>query len=321
LYDLVRNAELGDFSAFKERLKKVTEKQTGSWVRDSRAATALWTEMVSLSMLTGRSSGKFQVPLNPAAFFSDQSHGTLLDDGKTTVLQLIGSANLSADRIDATLRVRSGSDDFYINNTDASVGPDGRTATIKFVSLFKVLKKKAPSQVNVTVRYLAGTRDWQFHSFKNVWWPMHPKQNSDNDDGRDHEMGARFREDPIGYISLVDEDQDKKDGPKPGFSMIVPSRIVRANRDGIGDLAVEFRSAEKGKPQNVHFGVSQGAFIDHAVPDIPLTGAERIVASDRAFVLTLKNLVVGSKLTLHAFRLEGDTEVPVTDIDVAVVGR
>jgi hypothetical protein len=322
LYGLIREAELGDFEGFKLQWQALKQQQPNSWVAEDRAARVLWNEMVALSTLTGRSGGKFQVPLNPPSFFSDQSHGALIDDGKTSVLQLIGGANLAADRIDATLLVHPAiGTPFHVNNTEAAVGLDERTATIKFPSLYKLLKKGAPAKVFVTVRYLSGTRDWQFHSFKRVWWPQHSKLASETDDGLDHEMGARFREDPIAYLCTVDEEADKKDGPKAGFSVIVPSRIIRANRDGIGDLAIEFRSDDKDKPQSVHFAITQGGFIDHTMPNVSLTGAERIVQSDSAYVLTLKNLVVGSKVTLHAFRLEGKTEVPAPDMDVAVIGH
>jgi hypothetical protein len=322
LYGLIREAELGDFAAFKLLWEALKKEQPQSWVADNRAARVLWNEMVALSTLTGRSSGKFQVPLNAASFFSDDSHGTLIDDGKITVLQLIGGANLAADRIDATLLVHSATGTtFHLNNTEAAVGLDGRTANIKFPSLYKLLKKGAPAKVFATVRYLSGTRDWQFHSFKHVWWPQHAQLKSDSDDGLSHEMGARFREDPIAYVCTVDEEADKKDGPKAGFSVIVPSRVIRANRDGVGDLAIEFRSDDKDKPQAVHFAIAQGGFIDHTIPNISFTGAERIVQSDSAYVLTLKNLVVGSKITLHAFRLEGKAEVPAPDMDVVVIGR
>jgi hypothetical protein len=316
-YDLVMQAEAGSFDGFKRRLEVIAHRQKPSWITAERARM-IWGEVVALSTLTGRSSGDFQVPLREVKFFNDGTHGTLVDDGKTTTLRLTGGLNIAGDRLYGTLRVTANDQDFYINNTEASVDLDGRSATLKFDSLYKLLKKKPPTKVNATVEYDQGAREWQWVSaYTRVWWPQHPVKPGEID-YKLTRAGDRFREDPIPYILSVD---DQKELTKPGFTMTVPSRSIHPDHAGIGQLAVEFRSTDKKKPQSVHFGVTGGAFIDRVVPDVPLSGAERIVQTDSAFVLTLKNLIPGSAVKLHAFRLDGDNEVPVDDVEVAVVGR
>jgi hypothetical protein len=81
------------------------------------------------------------------------------------------------------------------------------------------------------------------------------------------------------------------------------------------------RSTDKKVPQSVRFGVVGGAFIDSVQPDVQLSGADRIVKTDAELKLTLKNLIPGSAVKLHAFRLDGDSEIPVDDIEVAVIGH
>ena len=317
-YDLAMQAEAGDFDGFKSRLQVITGRQKPSWITSQRVGT-IWSEVVALATLTGRSNGRFQVPLQEVKFFDSDAHGTLVDDGKATQLYLTGGLNIAGDRLYGVLRVKTDDQDFFVNNTEVSV--DGRSATSQVPFAYKLLKKKAPKEVFATVKYDKGAREWQWISgYSRIWFPTRPTKPGDVDDKFSHEAGDRFRELPIPYIALVD-DKGAKESTPPGFTMTVPSQSIHSDRAGHGQLAVEFRSTDKKTPQSVHFRVTGGAFIDSVVPNVPLSGAERVVKTDGMFVLNLKNLIPGSAVKLHAFRLDGDNEVAVDDVEVAVIGR
>jgi hypothetical protein len=313
-YDLVNRAGSGDFGGFQTQIAKVGgTRGSTSWATMPGGTAAIWNDFVALAAMTGRSSGVFRIPLNEQRFFDHTSYGTLIDDGKASELVLKGGANVLADRISGLLKFVSDGKTIFLNNTDLAVGLDGRTATLTFPSLHRLAKDGNPGKVFISVRSEKGTREWQTSSYTRVWYPMHPETDADDDDGEVHEIGDRFREDPITYVFTGPKDSDSADA---GFTLTIPSRAVRRGDDGTGQLAIEFRSKKKDKPQEVHFSVS-GAFIGTIDPAIQRQGADFVVSSDGAYVLTLKNLVAGSRVLVHAFRLEGDQQVAVDDqVDV-----
>lgn len=198
--ELVELAEQGDFKTFQTRLAKLADIKP----------MAVWNDFVTLAAMTGRSGGTFQIPLHDSRFFSEQSMGTLLDDGTATVLALNGGSNILGDRIRAVLRVeRVKEPPLFLNDTKVAVGLDGRSATVTFPSIHVLLEKKSPVRVFVSMIYEKGTREWQTASYERGWYPMHKKGSKDVDDGATHPIGSRFREDPIPYVFIGDDGDGK----------------------------------------------------------------------------------------------------------------
>lgn len=314
-YDLANDAGRGDYAGFQQRLKTIpAARGLTSWAATPGGATSIWNDFVALAAMTGRSGGIIQIPLNEPKFFEDDSYGTLIDDGKSTELVLKGATNILADRMSGLLKFDRDGKTIYLNNTDVSVGLDGRSATLKFPSLHKLAKNGEPGKIFISVRAEQGSREWQTSTYTNVWYPMHPQRQDEKDDLFTHPMGERFREDPINYIFAGPADPDTTD---PGYTLTIPSRPIHRGDDGSGLLAIEFRSKKHDKPQEVHFTVS-GGFIGAIEPAVQRQGADFVVSSDGAYVLTLKSLVAGTKLTIHSFRLEGEQPIAVDNqVEVA----
>lgn len=320
-YELMHLAQAGDLAGFKTKLGAIPAALAGrSWATVADGPTSIWNEFLALSALTGQSGGTFSVPLNDVRFFDTRIKSTVVDDGKTSEVLLNGGANILADRISAVLRVDrdDGSQPLFVNNTAAVVGLDGRTATLTFPSLHVLLKKKDPLRVFISVRYERGVREWQsFAKYEREWYPTHEETADDVQHFR-QSVGDHDLEDPIPY-AFIGDDEKKDDEIDAGYTLAIPSRSIRASRNGVGTLSIELRSKDKDKLQEVHVTVA-GGFISAVDPPTPLTGAELIVQSDRVYVLTLRNLVSGTKLSVHTFRFEGKKKVPV-DGDVDVIAR
>jgi len=318
-YELMHLAQSGDFVQFETRLAAIPAAAEGrSWATVGGGSRSIWNEFLALSTLTGQSAGTFTVPLNDVRFFDARSRSSVIDDGTTSMVLLNRGANILADRLSAVLRVDGDqtSPPLFLNNTDVAVGLDGRTATLKFPSLHVLLKKKDPLRVFIAVHYERGVREWQSAKYELEWYPTHEeppafvRRNV-------QQIGEHDLEDPIPYV-FIGEDEKKDDEIDPGYTMTIPTRSIRASRDGVGALSIELRRKEKDKPQEVHVNVS-GGFISAIDPPVPLDGPE-LILPDGVHVLTLRNLVGGTKLSVHTFRFEGKKKIAV-DGDVDVIGR
>lgn len=180
-----------------------------------------------------------------------------------------------------------------------------------------------PKHVYAEVTYGSGIRSWQSAGRSEIslrWYPIEasatcnsnktPVRAADADlcAARVAEM-IDSNEIEISYLPIPAADAPKA---KPGFTIAIPSRWILADTEGTGDLALEVRSTDSKDPKKVHFRIDEGGFIDTVTPDPVHDGAERI-ASDGIYRIKLRNLTPGSRVVVHAFRIEGKDEVAVPD--------
>ncbi|MGZ5442626.1 MAG: hypothetical protein ACXW5U_06245 [Thermoanaerobaculia bacterium] len=275
----------------------------------------LWPYAVSLAYGSSLSRGSFQAPPKEVQFFNSNTHGSLIDDGKTTRLQLTGSQNIQQDRISATVRVKTADHkDLYLPSSSVTVGPDGRSATILFPSIHALLKENVDSTY-VEVIHNAGLRNWQGASgVIKIWYPSSGNRApafriaslgkpaapaSQPDPG----LGNRVDEIPISYFP-PEKEEEEPPAPKAKFSVTTATNVILA-RKGEGTVNVALKHNEKGATFRMFFQVTGGDIVEIR-PAASITGVDRFVETDGVYRLSLDNLIVGTPVTIRSFQIDPD---------------
>jgi hypothetical protein len=316
IQSLFDTAVMGDFDRFSIAYGAGSEKRTAF----------AWTQALAIVQASGWSSGEFRVPLSEVTLPAVGDQFTVFDDGKVAKLTINNASNILPDRLRAALKVQTSDPNrewLFLIDDNVEVGPDGRRATFTFPSVAGILGHDVTTKnVFAAIRYMPGLRNWQTGGTKvSLDWHATSPLRDCNKNPKDEVCIARDRqliqkdEVPIAYFLAP-----KKEPPEPGYSIRVPSPIIRTGPDGVGELAIEIRSDDPKAPKQVHVLVDSGAYIDDVTPALAFVGADR-VASDGAYVIKLKNLRPGTKVALNTFRLDDKNPVPFKTTPIDVVAK
>jgi len=249
-------------------------------IKSGRADTErmLWLDLVSILRRSGRGYGRFTLPVSQFQFFPGASSGTVLDDGTAARLTLAGGRAMTASGMLARLEVEGC---HTLQSTAVKVSADGRTVTIEFPSPKKLLNREPKSLQAVVQR-----EPKRFESpIAQIW--QHSTDDPDLKGGR------------LTYLLTP-----KADAPTPAVVMEVTApHIVITDKDAGGTLAVAFRSTDPKKPK-VRFSVS-GAYIADTSPATSPDASDRVGPGSGVYVVSLRNLAAGGKVTVSAFLDDG----------------
>lgn len=288
--EMVAAAKATSYASFAEKVKSAGCQEAN--------APALWPRIVNLVNASGHSRGS--VPLTKSVFYfftgsADDPKVPILDDGKSARITLAGGERLDSKGLSAHLAMMHNGKMIRLQSTSATVTPDRRGAAIVFPSVKAFFGDMAPgtpvpSTAKIQIDYSPPFLRWA--------------QNSD--------VIRRWKQEdcPI----LVAKEKPKA---KSGFDLRATAGFIRVRRDGTGELAIEIKKTDK-NPQKVLLQVS-GAILGGVTPEIPFLGAYRVADTDRTYVLSLRNLVGGTTVTVRSWRMEGEEEVPAPDVSLFVM--
>lgn len=187
-----------------------------------------------------------------------------------------------------------------VDSTGAVVTPDRRGATFTFPSMKAFLEKIVapagvvpPKSASLTVDYEPTLQRWSTEADQITW---------------------RWEQQGCPIILTKEEEKPK---PVPEFEIRSTADFIRARKDGTGELALEIKKTGK-VPRKVFFRVS-GGMLAGVAPDAPFEGAYRAGETDKAYVLSLKNLIAGRTVTVSSWRMEGDAPVNAPEVSLFVV--
>jgi hypothetical protein len=233
----------------------------------------LWLDLVSIVRNSGRGYGRFTLPVADIEFFPSNTSGTVFDDGTTSRLTLSGAHGLTASGLLATLEM----DGIHtIPSSAIKVTNDGRSATVEFPSLKKLLNK-SPTSIAVVVE----RQKRLFSSSTTFQWK--------------HSTSDPPDKPRLTYLGIP------KPQPKPPVVTmeVTAPHIVITDANAGGTLAIAFQSTEK-TPPKVRFAVSGGYIVD-TTPATVADAADRVGPGSGVYVLSLRNLAAGGKMTVSAF--------------------
>ncbi len=324
---LISDAQEGNYKKFVEALPEK--------LRATATPSLLWPRVVGVVARDSFSRGMFQAPVREVDFFTDQTNGTVFDDGKQSTLTLAGSRNILADRVIGLLKVTTvevppkapeepqaekkkskkvvpkvvpavmakvipkDGPTFYLSANTVTVGTDGRFAKLTFDSVSKGLKKGCEvKKVYATVSYAKGARDWEREIYTSRW----PVSNNNGDMAE------------ITYVSPGDPEKESKPSR---FTISTGARAILA-RNGSGSIVISMKRGEvkKGDEANATvpmlFSVT-GADIVSAANLTPI-GSDWGSTKDGVWKVTLANLIAGTPVTIHAWSGNGKTLIAEPDI-------
>jgi hypothetical protein len=303
--DAAMAAQRVDYKQFKSELGKLS-------AAASSRASALWPAMVSLVNSRGTSRGLVPLPQNIFHFFNLPAAGEgkapILDDGKAAQVSLYGAERLTKNGLHGRLVFEYEETMIAMNSIDVAITPDGRGATITFPSVEAFLDRIKPAAAATGQTNLKSPPVPKTASLSLIYSPTSQRWS----DGKKTVYSWKQDASPILLVK-------KPDPPKldPGFALQAMAEFVSARRDGTGELAIDIRK-QGVSPRTVLFRVS-GAIVAKTEPDTSYTGGNGSATTDRAYVLFLKNLTGSHSITIHSWRLEGDTPVYGGDVVVPVV--
>lgn len=280
---LLRAVQFDDFDTFKQRLTTAKIDAAGTFAGDAAATRMFWQDVVSIARSSGRNYGRFTLPNPPFEFFTDAANGTVLDDGETARLRLVGSKNLSGTGLSAALETDGpGCHVFY--STTVTVAKDGRSAAFEFPSPKKMLGQ-APAIVRVTVTRGGGSKSFE-PQFEYQW------------------RGATDQAAPgmprLSYLVVP----KATDPPSPVTMDVTAAHVVITDvAQAAGTFAVAFRSADPTKPQQVRLTVS-GGHITATEPASEVRDLDRLVTGHGTYLVHVANLAERQKLVVRAFRVD-----------------
>jgi hypothetical protein len=242
------------------------------------ARDMFWLDLIDVARTSGRSYGRFNIPVYLFELFPQSANGTVLDDGQTATLTIAGSRNLSSSAVLAHLEV----DRVHTLQSSAiNVSGDGRRAAITFPSPRKVLGK-APQHVRAVVERASGRNAFETqipHRWEAATDTVSPR---------------------LSYLDISKAPAPEKE--KLGITMSVTAdHIVITDESGAaGTIAVAFQNADPTKPKNVRFEIV-GAYVASTSPETTVNGPDRVASANGTYVLTLRNLRLGSKVSVRSY--------------------
>jgi hypothetical protein len=246
-----------------------------------------WLDFVSIVRSSGRLSGRFALPQDGFQFFAGD-RGTLMDDGKVATLTLVGSKNLTKTALEGTLII---DDKHVVANSAVDVAADGRRATFTFPSPYKLInlttgdKPVEPKDLMVDVRRGGGSKPFE-PQIINAWTAEYHQTSPISPPAR-----------TLSYLRIPETPKDE--AAKVTMDVTAP-HIVITTIDAGGTFAVSFRTDADPKPR-VRFNVD-GGYIVGTVPDTTEADADRVGDSNQTYIIAVKNLSRGGKLTIRAFQ-------------------
>ncbi|HEY4642665.1 MAG TPA: hypothetical protein VII75_15085 [Thermoanaerobaculia bacterium] len=246
-----------------------------------------WLDFVSIARSSGRLTGRFALPQDGFQFFAGD-RGTLMDDGKVATITLVGSKNLTKTALEGSLLI----DGMHLVASSAvDVATDGRRATFTFPSPFKLVNLKTgdnpvePQKLTVRVQRGGGSKPFE-PQIIDSWTAEYPPPATPSISTKS-----------LSYLRISETPKDET--PKVTMDVTAPHIVITTVEAG-GTFAVSFRTDADPKPK-VRFNVD-GGYIVGTVPDTAEADADRVGESNQTYIVAVKNLSRGGKLTIRAFQ-------------------
>jgi hypothetical protein len=247
-----------------------------------------WLDFISIARASGRLSGRFALPQDGFRFFAGD-RGTLFDDGKAATITLVGSKNLSKTALEGSLLI---DETHVLANSAVDVAADGRRATFTFPSPFKLLNLKTkatdtpvePQKLRLEIRRGGGSKPFE-PQIIDTWTAEYPP------------LPPPSPRKILSYLRIPETPKDET--PKVTMEVTAP-HIIITTADAGGTFAVSFRTDADPKPK-VRFNVD-GGYIVGTIPNTAEADADRVADSNQTYIVAVKNLSRGGKLTLRAFQ-------------------
>ncbi len=308
------------FDSYDEFASHATDARADLDGKRPEALRMFWLDFVSISRNSGRYAGHFALPQDGFQFFASD-RGTLFDDGKTATITLVGSKNLSKTALEGSLLI---DEKHVVANSAVDVAADGRRATFTFPSPFKLLNLKTkttgtpvePEKLKVEVRRGGGAKPFepQIISAWTAEFPPPPPP----------PPPSLLKPNTLSYLRIPETPKDET--PKISMEVTAP-HVVITTTDAGGTFAVSFRDLEpkpaEPKPaKKVRFSVD-GGYIVGTIPATSPKDADQVGEVDNTYIVAVKNLSRGGKLTIRAFQLnaEGGRGLAITPKTIDVLAQ